>query len=64
MQQRYINTKQAAEYLGSSTRTMEQFRGRGDGPKFYKLGGSVRYLIEDLDAWAGAPRTSTQETAG
>jgi len=61
MQQRYIDTKAAAEYVGYSWRSLEQFRCLGKGPKFYKFGYTVRYTIEDLDAWAGEAQTSTQE---
>jgi len=59
MQQRYLDTKQAAEYLGVTSRHLENIRWRGGGPAFHKLGGSVRYLLEELDAWAGEARTST-----
>jgi len=61
MQQRYIDTVAAAEYLGYSRYSLEQFRAHGKGPKFYKLGSTVRYTIEDLDAWVGEAQTSTQE---
>jgi len=64
MQQRYIDTKAAAEYVGYSRRSLEQFRCLGKGPKFYKFGYTVRYTIEDLEVWAGEPQTSTQEAEG
>ena len=46
----YLNTREAAEYLGLSTRTLDRYRVSGDGPVFLKFGGRVRYLLEDLDA--------------
>ena len=47
----------AAEYIGMSRSFLRQSRMDGErekrtpGPKWVKLGRSVRYLIEDLDAW-------------
>jgi hypothetical protein len=52
---RYLTTKQAADYVGLSHRTMEAMRGRGDGPPYVKHGGPrsglALYLLEDLDEW-------------
>lgn len=44
-------TKQAARLLGCSNRTLEDWRLRGDGPRFLKLGRSVRYRMADLAAF-------------
>ena len=44
-------TEEAADYVRLSKPTLERFRISGDGPKFLKLGGSVRYRKVDLDAW-------------
>lgn len=46
-----FKTTQAAQYLGLSKPTLERFRTSGGGPKFAKLGASVRYRKCDLDAW-------------
>lgn len=46
-----LNTEQTAEYLGLSKPTLERMRLKGNGPKFAKLGSSVRYRKADLDAW-------------
>ena len=46
-----LSTEQAAEYCGVSPRTLEKHRSRGGGPVFVKLGGLVRYKVEDLEAW-------------
>ncbi|MGE3476037.1 MAG: helix-turn-helix domain-containing protein [Rhodospirillaceae bacterium] len=48
----YLNTSQAAHYLGLSPRTLEKMRGLGYGPTFRKHGRYVRYHIEDLDGWS------------
>lgn len=63
----FLNTAQAAFYVGLSHRTLEKMRVMGGGPKYRKHGRYVRYHIEDLDAWSlqhehGA--TSEPYTAG
>ena len=48
----YLNSEQAAEYLGISAATIKNWRKRGDGPPFIKVNARViRYLSCDLDAW-------------
>lgn len=61
-----LSTKQAAHYLGLSARSLERWRGIGEGPPFLKLGdrvrSAVRYLKSDLDAWLVGQRfNSTAE---
>jgi len=41
----------AASILDLSTRTLQDWRVRGCGPKFRKLGRSVRYRLEDVQAF-------------
>ena len=60
----YLNTRQAADHLGLSTRTLDRFRVSGDGPVFLKFGGRVRYLREDLDAWARTRRRRSTSDDG
>jgi len=48
----FLNTAQAAFYVGLSSRTLEKMRVMGCGPKFRKHGRYVRYHIDDLDAWS------------
>lgn len=47
----YFDTAQAADYLKSSTRTLERFRRIGGGPKYAKTGRKVLYRRDWLDAW-------------
>lgn len=49
---RFLRTKEAAEFLGLSARTLEKHRTYGTGPAYRKLGGRVVYAIGDLEAWA------------
>jgi predicted DNA-binding transcriptional regulator AlpA len=43
-----IETKQAAEMLGTTEGTLKSWRSRGSGPKWVKLGAAVRYDVEEL----------------
>jgi len=58
---KYRNEFYAADYLGIAVATLRRHRlTPGRGPKFHKLGNSVRYTVEDLDRWA---RPSVAEVA-
>ena len=48
---RFLRTKEAAEFLSLSARTLEKHRTYGTGPAYRKLGGRVVYAIDDLEAW-------------
>ncbi|MCC6912750.1 MAG: helix-turn-helix domain-containing protein [Rhodospirillaceae bacterium] len=64
---KYLTTKQAAEYLGLSPRTLERMRREGGGPVYRKHGRHVLYHIDDLDAWSKArarPSTAGQPVQG
>jgi predicted DNA-binding transcriptional regulator AlpA len=52
----YLNTKQAAYYVGLSESLLEKRRCSGDGPTYSQIGKAVRYLTSDLDAWMQANR--------
>lgn len=50
---RLINEKEAAAFLGYSTRALQGWRLKGGGPAFVKVSSrSVRYRRRDLIAWA------------
>ena len=57
----FLSTPQAAERLGISPRTLEQYRRTGEGPVFHRFGYLVRYLAADIDAWAAARRRITTD---
>jgi len=48
----FLNTEQAAAYLGLSSRSLKRLRVRGDGPVFRRHCRFVQYHIDDLDAWS------------
>ena len=60
----FLSTPQAAERLGISPRTLEQYRRTGEGPVFHRFGYLVRYLAADIDAWAAARRRITTDDDG
>jgi len=47
----FIKPNEAAEIIGKNTNILQKLRASGDGPKFYKLGRSVRYKKEDIENW-------------
>lgn len=49
-----LTTEEAAKRIGWVPNTLEKKRITGDGPKFLKLGRSVRYREEDLEEWLSA----------
>lgn len=55
---RRLDTRQAAAYLGPhiSHRTLEDYRVRGGGPIYCRLGRHVIYQTDDLDAWLASKR--------
>ena len=51
-----MNEEQAAKYIGLSKRTLQAYRFKQKPPTFVKMGKSVRYLKDDLDAFIEANR--------
>ena len=47
----YLDTRQAAAYLGLSPSTLNRMRVSGDGPRYSKVGRRVIYDVADLDHW-------------
>ena len=50
----FLTTKEAAEFLRHSEQTLEQWRQKGIGPKYYKPADKVFYTKEDLCEWVKA----------
>jgi predicted DNA-binding transcriptional regulator AlpA len=55
-----LTGQQAAHLLGCTVNALEQWRQRGVGPRYHKLGALVRYQESDLVEWL---RGCVQETA-
>lgn len=46
-----LDAAQAADHVRLSASTLAKLRLQGSGPRFLKLGRSIRYSTEDLDEW-------------
>lgn len=59
---RIATTKETADYLSLSHRTLEIWRLKGGGPAYLKLGAAVRYDLNTVDEWARShTRMNTSE---
>ena len=62
---RFLRTKEAAEFLSLSARTLEKHRTYGTGPRYSKIGGRVVYAVTDLQAWVNrGTKASTSDDTG
>ena len=61
---RLIDETAAAKFLGYSTRTLQNWRVRGGGPKFVRISSrSIRYRRRELIDWADSRlRSNTADT--
>lgn len=48
----FLNTEQAAFYLGLCPRRLQALRAGGRGPRYRRHSRYVRYHIDDLDDWS------------
>ncbi len=51
----------AAEYLGVSKSLLDKLRCYGGGPVYSKLGSTVIYNTDDLDAWVASKRVAAND---
>lgn len=58
--ERLLSTEEVAAVLGRPPRTLRQWRYLGEGPKYLKVGATVRYRARDVEAWL---RAQEQEPA-
>ena len=55
-----LDTNQLAEQLLNKSNTIEDWRIKGVGPRYIKIGRLVRYRLEDVELWLEAQtRNST-----
>ncbi len=57
-----LTERAAADYIGLSVRTMQKRRFERQDPPYLKIGRSVRYRVEDLDAFLEAHRINPAQT--
>lgn len=65
MERAYLTAVEAAEYLAVAPKTLANWRSKGGGPVFCRLGkAAVRYTKGDLDAWAAEGRRRSTSDRG
>jgi excisionase family DNA binding protein len=57
---RALTEREVAERVGLSVATLRAWRHRGKGPRFLRLGRSVRYLPSDVDDFVRASAVDTR----
>ena len=57
-----LNEKQVAKMLGVKIGTLSNWRSRGEGPKYVKIGAKPRYTEQAINDWLAA-RTMTPKPA-
>lgn len=56
-----LSERQVADMLGIKPGTLNQWRVRRSGPVYVKVCRSVRYRLEDVEAWIAANRIAPVE---
>lgn len=59
-----VTTPRAAELLGVSPKTVEDWRLKGRGPRFIRLGKAIRYSMKDLEDFVAASVASSTSDQG
>lgn len=54
----FLNSKEVEELYGISASTLANWRSKMLGPKYHKVGGAVRYKIEDLNNFMESKKIS------
>jgi predicted DNA-binding transcriptional regulator AlpA len=61
----FLTTKEAAEFLKMTSAGLEKYRIKGGGPRYHKLGHKlVRYTPEALKEWAMSQTFASTSDAG
>jgi hypothetical protein len=47
----FLSPRQASVYTNTPLKTLEARRHKRESPKFYRIGGRIRYAVEDLRAF-------------
>jgi hypothetical protein len=67
---RLLDTQQLSRRWNLSPRSLERYRMNGEGPRYLRVGGAVRYRLADIEAFeseqlaaAQAERTARKQSA-
>lgn len=52
--ERLLSTEEVAEVLGGRPGRLRQWRYLGEGPRYLKVGATVRYRARDVESWLEA----------
>lgn len=58
LEDRLLNPRETAAYLGSSVSALSQYRALGIGPEYFKIGKMVRYRKSDINKWLEQKKNS------
>lgn len=58
---RFLTEHEVADRLAMSVKTLQRWRLLGQGPRFRKFGGAVRYSVGDIEAWADSTPSGGEE---
>ncbi len=56
----FLVEQELAERWSKSRRTLQRMRVDGTGPAFHRIGGSILYKIDDIEAFEAASRIGGQ----
>lgn len=57
---RLLDTHQLAKRWNVSARTLERHRTTGDGPRYLRVGGAIRYRLVDIEAFEAEQLASAE----
>lgn len=60
MELKFLDTGEAAEFLGRRRQTFYNWRSMKKGPPYYMVGGRPLYLMDDLISYAKANRVDPE----
>ena len=61
MQKQYLTAKEVSEMTGISENRLAKLRCYKQGPRFAKIGKSVRYQKADVESWLEAQKVETTD---
>ena len=56
-----VSPKELSELIGINVHTLANWRQKGQGPRSFRLCGSVKYVLQDVAAWIEEERRASHE---